>query len=829
MKKLLSAVTSAVMAGSAITSAFASLPVSAAGSLSVSQPNFSMGEVLDVSANKTASDGSVEWLIPTVTAAPGQTVTLPVVAKNSSLAVAGAQFNVDAASPIKYKSVTGGDAYTSSIGDNGKGTKFLFDDNKGIEKVAAEGATVFTIAYTIPADCKEGTYDVKWANASVSDTDGYDITSKVKFTDGAIKVVKDNGEGKIDWVLDKVTGYPGETVTVKAYVNNKDNVAVAVAGAQYKIDAESPIKYKSFKSGGAYVTDIGNNESKTSFLFHQTAGLGVVAANNATIMTLTYTIPEDCKPGEYPVTWSKKFVSDTDGFDLTSRVNFVDGMITVKNGEPEDGQVAWILDNVKANPGEQVKVKAVVSDTKSSALAVAGAQFKVKTDSDNIKYNSFTAGTAYPSDMSANETKSSFMFRTNSGKAVSAANGSTILTITYDIPANCPAGVYPVSWADGFVSDTDGYDLTKNVIFKDGSITVGDVNTDGSVKWVIPNVVGEKGKEVTLQVKVDGKGDLPVAGAQFEITNEAATPFKSADGKPYGETLRSNDKQKFEFFTGSGNGKTAKAGDNLFALTFTVPEDIADGVYPVKWAKQFVSDKDGFDITKNVEFKDGAIYINTPIPVETTTTTTTTTNPTVTTTTTTVVPAPKGGIAWQIGSTQAERGQTVTLDITVVDTENSKLAIGGAQFVIENDNGVNYSTIKGSDAYKSELSTNDAIKKSLFKSENGKGIAASNGNVVATLTFKVPTDCALGKYYVNFADGTLKVFDEDGFDLSKLVEGRKGYIEVVDHITTTLAPNQSTSTTTSTTKAGTEPVSTKSTESTAPISTESTKSTSSVS
>ncbi|WP_037272381.1 cohesin domain-containing protein, partial [Ruminococcus flavefaciens] len=832
MKKLLSAVTSAVMATSVMTSAFASLPVSAAGSLSVSQPNFSMGEVLDVSANKTASDGSVEWLIPTVTAAPGQTVTLPVVAKNSSLAVAGAQFNVDAASPIKYKSVTGGDAYTSTIGDNGKGTKFLFDDSNGIEKVAAEGATVFTLAYTIPEDCAEGTYAVKWSNGNVSDTDGFNITSKVKFTDGAIKVVKDSGEGKIDWVLDKVTGYPGETVSVKAYVSNKDNAAVAVAGAQYKIDvdAESNIKYKSFKSGGAYVSDISINESKTSFLFDHNAGLGVVAANDATIMTLTYTIPEDCKPGEYPVKWSKQFVSDTDGFDLTSRINFLDGAIVVKDGTPANGQVSWVLDNVKGEKGKSVTVKAVVSDPKSSALAVAGAQFKVKTDDKNINYKSFTAGTAYPSDMSANEDKNSFMFRTSSGKAVSAANGSTILAITYDIPANCPDGVYPVSWSDAFVSDADGYNLTDNVIFKDGSITVGDVDVqDGSVSWVIPKVEGKKGEDVTLQVKVAGKGDLPVAGAQFEIAGSAPTSYKSATGKPYGEDLRSNDKQKFEFFTASGDGKTAKAGDELFTLTFSVPADCPDGVYPVSWAKQFVSDTDGFGITDKVNFVDGAIYVNTPIPVETTTTTTTLT--TITTTTTTVVPVPEGGIAWQIGTKQAEPGQTVTLDIKVVDPNNNKLAIGGAQFIIENDKAVTYGTAKGSDAYKSELSTNDAIKKSLFKSETGKGIAAANDDVVATLTFTVPADCAIGKYPVNFADGTLKVFDEDGYDLSKLVEGRNGWIEVVPHVTTTLAPNQSTQTTTSTSGTGkvdssststesTQSTSSVSTQSTAPISTE---------
>ena len=814
MKKLLSAVTSAVMVGSTMTSAFASLPVSAAGSLSVSQPNFSMGEVLDVSANKTASDGSVEWLIPTVTAAPGQTVTLPVVAKNSSLAVAGAQFNVDAASPIKYKSVTGGDAYTSAIGDNGKGTKFLFDDSNGIEKVAAEGATVFTLAYTIPADCAEGTYDIKWANPNVVDTDGFDLTSKVKFTDGAIKVVKDNGEGKIDWVLDNVTGHPGETVTVKAYVSNKDNAAIAVAGAQYKIDADSPIKYKSFKTGGAYVNDIATNNAKTSFLFNQSAGLGVVAPDNATIMTLTYTIPEDCKEGEYPVKWSKQFVSDTDGFDLTSRINFVDGSIKVEPAK--EGQIIWALDDVTGTPGKSVEVKAVVSDTKNTALAVAGAQFKVKTDS-TIKYNDFAAGTAYPSDMAANKQNNGFMFRTSTGKAVAAANGATILTITYDIPANCPAGVYPVSWADAFVSDADGYNLTENVIFKDGSITIGDVDpTNGSVSWVIPKVEGKKGESVTLNVKVEGKGDLPVAGAQFEIASDKATPYKSASGTPYGEELRANDKQKFEFYTASGNGKTAKDGDDLFTLTFDVPADCADGVYPVKWAEQFVSDTDGFGITDKVKFVDGAIYVNTPIPVETTTTTQTTT---VTTTTTTVVPVPQGGIAWQIGTTQAERGKEVTLDITVVDPDNSKLAIGGAQFVIDNDKTVGYKSISEDvNGYNAKVAGNDAIQKFLFRSEDGKGVAATNGAKVATLTFTVPADCPNGKYYVNFAEGTLQVFDEDGYDLSKLVEGRNGWIEVVDKVvtTTTLAPNQSTTTTTSTSNTGSDPVSTTSVEGSTP-------------
>lgn len=57
MKKLLSAVTSLVMAATFVSSAFtSSIVVSAAGSVPAVQPNVSMGGVKDVTANKNASD-----------------------------------------------------------------------------------------------------------------------------------------------------------------------------------------------------------------------------------------------------------------------------------------------------------------------------------------------------------------------------------------------------------------------------------------------------------------------------------------------------------------------------------------------------------------------------------------------------------------------------------------------------------------------------------------------------------------------------------------------------------------------------------------------------
>ena len=791
MKKLLSAVTSVVMSVSLMTGAFAS-SVSAAGSLTVSQPNVSMGEVLDVSAKKTASDGSVEWLIPTVVAAPGQTVTLPVIAKNSTLAVAGAQFKINAASPIVYKTVASGDAYASTIGVNNDIKKFLFDNKSGLGKVAPEDATVFTLAYTVPEDCKEGTYDIKWSDEFISDADGVDITKSVKFTNGAIKVVKENEEGKIQWVLDKVEATPGETVTLKAYVSNPDDVALAIAGAQYKINAETPIEYKSMKSGGAYVENIGENTELKKFLFEHNSGKGVVAANNATIMTLSYTVPENCDPGVYAVKWSDAFVSDTDGFDLTSRVSFVDGSITVKD-TPVSGQVKWVIDNVKASKGETVTLNVKVEDTKGSNLAVAGAQFTIKADSP-IKYDKAAGGSAYSGNFSANDDKNLYMFRSGSGKGTVAENNSNIMTLTYTVPTDCPNGVYPVKWSDAFVSDTDGFSLTDKVIFVDGSISIGDP-AEGSVEWVIPTVQGEKGKDATLVVKVKGTADLPVAGAQFVIKDTDPVQYKSGEGKPYGAALSVNDdKQIFKFAQNNGKGKSAKDGDELFTLTYSVPADIADGIYPVTWDKQFVSDEDGFNITPSVKFVDGAIIIGTTTTsVTTTTVTTTTTTASTTTSTQTSRPTPEGGIKWIIDTVEAKPGQTVALNIKVSDKKNSALEIAGAQFAIKNPTDVIYDSISGSDAYGSKISFNNDKQKFLMANNAGKQVAAKDGDIVGVLTYTVPENCPEGVYPVSFAEGTLEIFDTDGFSLTDKIVGENGAIIVKIPVTETSVTGTTTS------------------------------------
>ena len=88
MKKLLAAVTSVAMSTSLMSSAFASsLIVSAAGSVTVEQPNVSMGDMLDGAVKKTAQADFV--VTPEeISVKPGETIDLPIYADPGSHKVA---------------------------------------------------------------------------------------------------------------------------------------------------------------------------------------------------------------------------------------------------------------------------------------------------------------------------------------------------------------------------------------------------------------------------------------------------------------------------------------------------------------------------------------------------------------------------------------------------------------------------------------------------------------------------------------------------------------------------------------------------------------------
>ena len=814
MKKLLSAVTSVAMSVSLMAGAFAS-SVSAAGSLTAEQPNISMGEVLDVSAKTFAADGTVEWKIPTVTAAPGQTVTMPIVALGSSLEVSGGQFTIKAGSPIKFDSIVTGNAYGYNIASNADENTFLFSGVKG--KVAAENSVVGTLKFTIPADCAEGKYDIKWSEGTVSAPQGVNVTDKVKFTDGAINVKKDAEDGSVEWVLDNVTAEPGEKVTLKAYVNNTEGSAIGVAGGQFVISADSPVKFDSVKDGGAYdaTIEVNNTGANPAFLFSKFAKDGVVAADKAEIMTLTYVVPTDCAEGKYNIKWSDQTVSNGKAQNITSKVTFKDGSITVKKPSA-DGKIKWVLGTENAKPGDTVQLSAVV-DSADAAVAIAGAQFAIVSETDDIKLTaSSEKSEAYDAAISANIDKGILMFGKPGSAAVAAADGKTVVKLSFKVDEKCKEGTYKIKWADQSVSNALSQNITSKVQFVDGTIKVGsDVTTDG-ITWDIDDVTVEPGtKSVDLKVTVKGTSDLAIAGGQFGISAKTPITLSEIKGTPYGAELSKNAEQNVYLFA-KRTGKAEADGTVIMTLTFAIPEDTAAGTYAVQWKDTTVSAEKGVNVTSKVKFEDGSITIgkvttSTVTTVTTssgetkpTTTTISSVDPSTSTSTTITIPQDKD-IAWLVGSAEGYPGDEVKIKVKVYDPSNNALAISGAMFDMVAGDGVKLTGVSDKSAYGADILKSEDQIRLMFFDGKGERHSAANGSTVGELTYKINDDAKAGSIPVDIKN--LSASGDKAVNIADKIFVVGGEIKVLTPTTTT------TSTTTTTTTSKTTTSSTSSTTS----------------
>lgn len=792
----------------------------------------------------TAAAGGVEWKIPTVKAKAGETVTMDVVVNgDSDLAVAGAQFKITPASGIAFAGVDATSAaYKADIQNNASTNEFAFAEGKGGATAAADGAVVLSLSYKVPADAS-GTYAVKWSDAFVSDTNGNAITDKVTFTDGAI-VVDAPVDGNISWEIPTVHVQPGKTATLDVVVVDPKAEALEVAGAQFNIDAKAPVEFSSVKGSDAYKSDIVNN--KNEFAFGEGKGAGVAAADGATVMTLKFDVPADTKAGTYPVEWSKAFVSDTNGNDITANVTLIDGAIIVDG--KTDGGVTWTIPEKHAVPGETVDLDVLVT-VNGENLAVGGAQFNIDAKSP-IAFDSAKGSDGYKAELTYNKDTNEFAFAEGKGAGVEAADGSSVLKLTYTVPETAEPGTYPVEWSKAFISDTDGNEITANVELVDGAIIIdpvdsttssvvsstedtatttadttlpegsdtGDVTEttpvvtapDGAIIWQIQRVEAAPGETVTVPVLVlDPNGvALHVGGAQFGVTADAPIAYSSISGSSdaYGADVVANPATcEFAFADAKGGEKAAANNAAVFNLTYTVPEGTDDGEYPVKWTGGFFSaaNSKGEDITNYIICMDGAIIVKSETSTTTgESTTTASTEKTSEPVSTTVLTVAEGSIIWQVPTVKAKPGEEVALDVVVLDPNNTKIEVGGAQFLAVAEGDVTLVGGAGSDAYKADIESgkDGNANEFAFAHPKGEGIAAENGAKVITLTYKVPETAKNGdKYPVTLSE--LNASDTNGLDITSHILVLAGAILVEEE--TPVSTTESTATGTDTTTAST--------------------------
>ena len=780
--------------------------------------------------------GEIGWVIPTVTAKPGDTVTMDVTVEGTDVAVAGYEGAIAHAAGVDYAGVASGDAYGAEMIDNGE--KLLaFATPDGLNKIAAEKATVFTLTYNVPDDCKAGKYPITWENAFIVDENGNDITSLINLIDGAIIIedvvttasqssvtatttttaatssaadtsttaatttkgsstttaattVSQSGstatttsydipDGEIGWVIPTVTAKPGDTVKMNVFVEGTD---VAVAGYEGAIAHVAGVDYAGVASGDAYGAEMIDNGEKL-LAFATPDGLNKIAAEKATVFTLTYNVPDDCKAGKYPITWENAFIVDENGNDITSLINLIDGAI--------------IIEDVVTTASQPIVTTTTVA----------------------------TSSAADTSTTAATTTKDS---STTTAATTVSQSGSTA-TVTATTPQNSSTTT-AAKTTSGVVSTTTAATTSNG----GSTTTTGIVIPADAIGWIIPTVTAAHGQTVSMNVYVKGNA-VGVAGMEGAVNWTSPIGFSGISDRSEAydaDVIYNPEENLIAFGRANGLNKIAEDGSYVFTLTYTVPEDCASGKYPITWdtANTFISDENGNKVP--VVLVDGAIIVTpktttqqdgstttvattssvvstttaatttpdvvssttaattpdvvsstTPDVVSTTTAATTTpsvvssttaatttpgvvsTTPAATTSqggsvTTTAISIPTDTIGWVIPTVTAVPGQTVTMNVYV---KGSSVGVAGMEGIINWTSPIGFSGISDrSEAYDADVVYNPEENIIAFGRNSGLNKIAEDGSYVFTLTYTVPEDCESGIYPVSWDSAKTYISDENG-------------------------------------------------------------------
>ena len=760
-----------------------------------------------------AQEGEIAWIIPDVKAKPGDTVTMDVTVQGKDIAVAGMEgaVNVDGSAGIALSEVSSeSKGYSARVVANIADELIAFDTTSAFNVTADEGSAVFSLTYTVPTDCKSGKYPVTWgSNMMIVDENGLDITKNVKLVDGSITIEAPQAqEGEISWIIPDVEAEPGDTVNMNVTVEG-DVIGVSGMEGAVNVDGSAGIALsKVSDESTGYSARVVSNVAEELIAFDTKSAFNVKAADGSEVFTLTYTVPDDCKAGKYPVTWGDIMIVDENGLDVTKNVKLVDGSITIKaetttTPAQQEGEISWVIPDVEAEPGDIVNMSVTV---KGDVIGVSGMEGAVNVDgSAGIALSKVSdESTGYSARVVSNIAEELIAFDTKSAFNVKAADGSEVFTLTYTVPDDCKAGKYPVTWGDILIVDENGYDVTKNVKLVDGSITIKAETTttpaqqEGEISWVIPEVIAEPGDTVNMSVTV--KGDvIGVSGMEGAINvddSEGIALSKVSDESTgYSARVVSNIAEELiAFDTKSAFNVKAADGSEVFTLTYTVPETCKAGKYPVTWGDIMVVDENGYDVTKNIKLVDGFIEILDKSTTSATTTTTTTTSTSTTTTTTTTVPV--GEINWDISEVTAKPGDTVQLPVIVNGTDVAVAGMEGA-INVDSTGGIKLSGVsEESEGYTARVVANVAEELIAFDTKSAFNVTAGDKSNVFVLTYTVPTDCPAGIYPVTW--GNVMVVDENGNDITKNINLIDGEIEIVAETTTTSATTTTTAETTTT-------------------------------
>ena len=488
--------------------------ISALTSLAMSA-SFIIGTLPASVQTMQAAAADITYTIADVEGEAGADVDVPITIKGTDTGTAGMVLELSADSRLKLKRRLNGNAYEGAPTWNAATLTYIWNAGDGRNLVAADGATLTTLRFTVPADAQPGdTYPISFrgSESKVIDQDGN--AHNVTYVDGSITIpggattttavatttaapttttkaaaattTQKVIAADLTYEIATVEGEAGADVDVPITIKGTDT---GTAGMVLELSADSNLKLKRRMNGNAYEGAPTWNKDTLTYIWNAGDGRNLVAADGATLTTLRFTVPADAKPGdEYPISFRSDLckVIDQDGNKLD--IALVGGKIvipatattaaettTTKAVETTTTQAGIAVDltyeiaTVEGEAGADVDVPITIKGTDTGT---AGMVLELSADS-NLKLKRRMNGNAYEGAPTWNKDTLTYIWNAGDGRNLVAKDGATLTTLKFTVPADAkPGDEYPITFRSDLckVIDQDGNKL--DITFTDGKIII---------------------------------------------------------------------------------------------------------------------------------------------------------------------------------------------------------------------------------------------------------------------------------------------------------------------------------------------------------------------
>ena len=296
---------------------------------------------------ETPADGVV-YQIATVEGEAGADIDVPITIKGDT-GTAGMVLELSADSNLKLKRRLAGDAYEGAPTWNATTLTYVWNSGDGRNLVAADGSTLTTLRFTVPADAQPGDkYPITFREDLCKVIDQEGVALEVSYSNGAIVIPGEAAsttaapatttkapttttktETPADGVVYQIATVEGEAgADIDVPITIKGDTGTA--GMVLELSADSNLKLKRRLAGDAYEGAPTWNATTLTYVWNSGDGRNLVAADGSTLTTLRFTVPADAQPGDkYPITFREDLCKVIDQEGVALEVSYSNGAIVI--------------------------------------------------------------------------------------------------------------------------------------------------------------------------------------------------------------------------------------------------------------------------------------------------------------------------------------------------------------------------------------------------------------------------------------------------------------------------------------------------------------------